>query len=68
MGKVRKLFPVARWQDSEPTEHGQQFPFYRQKGLLATYDIRLKTIADNYHSNKNKNADITSSMKESIST
>lgn len=44
------------------------FRFIVKKGLLATYDIRLKTIADNYHSNKNKNADITSSMKESIST
>lgn len=42
------------------------FRFIVKKGLLETYDIRLKTIADNYLSRKKK--DIASSIEVSIST
>ena len=44
------------------------FRFIVKKGLLATYDIRLKTIADNYLSNKNKSRDIASSIEASVIT
>jgi len=42
------------------------FRFIVKKGLLETYDIRLKTIADNYLSSKEK--DTASSMEVSVST
>ena len=42
------------------------FRFIVKKGLLETYDIRLKTIADNYLSSKEK--DTASSMEVSAST
>mgnify|MGYP003620735737 FL=1 len=32
------------------------FRFIVKKGLIDTYDIQLKTIADNYLSTQNKNA------------
>ena len=42
------------------------FRFIVKKGLLETYDLRLKTIADDYLSSKEK--DTASSMEVSVST
>ena len=69
MGKVRKLLPLANvWvkcvncfrlqNDKVPNRESMDsnFRFIVKKGLMDTYDIQLKTIADNYLSTQNKNA------------
>lgn len=56
MGKVRKLLPLANDKVPNRESMDSNFRFIVKKGLMDTYDIQLKTIADNYLSTQNKNA------------
>ena len=56
MGKVVNCFRLQRDKVPNRESMDSNFRFIVKKGLIDTYDIQLKTIADNYLSTQNKNA------------